>query len=689
MGRTKPACLGLALLLLSAALSAIPSPPPTLVLGSIPPNFLAPIDSTFDLCFDPRDPHRIAIAGIDVNPDTSENIERLICGPRDAPNAAWQLGKGFFIQPGGVAIDDQGRTTVSWSDAATSYTRVLQLCVPGGPLGNPTPLPNLFQLNLINGSDGVTGAGVRVNPNDRLAGISMLLPTAPSKPVSLTAADPLIHDTNPRLVYNQMLKAYRTAYARYCDACAPPANNEEQILVAPASLAGKATGGPVDFTYAFTKVAFQPDAAILPSGPYGLIFTSNPDAAGIDTEIGAIIQRGLNLPTPNPLNAASAPTGLQYVPNLLTAPAGNAQHTGPAIAVGGADFFVAAAVAVEPPNNDRRVKVTTFDANGLKGAVKTIAFPRSSTWPNTVRIATGYENAFYVAARDYLDHSYDGIYKIPFTMPRPCAPSDAVLCLGNGRFRVEATFKTANGDPSPAHGVTLTNDTGYFHFGDPNNVEVLLKVLNGCGLGGNFWVFAAGLTNVLTSLTVSDAQNGHFVNLLNPQGTPFQPYQNTSALACASTGESVGETFDPDQEAALPASEPGSVYADLAADRARAPVGTCVGTATTLCLNQGRFAVSATYTTAQGQSGAAHVGGITPDTGYLWFFDLNNVEVVLKVLNGCTINSKYWVFAGGLTNVKVVLTVRDTLKGVTKTFTNPQGTPFKPIQDSGAFATCP
>ena len=80
---------------------------------------------------------------------------------------------------------------------------------------------------------------------------------------------------------------------------------------------------------------------------------------------------------------------------------------------------------------------------------------------------------------------------------------------------------------------------------------------------------------------------------------------------------------------------------------------------------------------------------ITDNTGYLWFFKAANVEVVLKVLNGCASNGHYWFFAGGLTNVEVVIKVKDTLTGAEQTYTNPLGQPFQPIQDTAAFATCP
>ncbi|HEY2294544.1 MAG TPA: hypothetical protein VGM86_27915 [Thermoanaerobaculia bacterium] len=118
------------------------------------------------------------------------------------------------------------------------------------------------------------------------------------------------------------------------------------------------------------------------------------------------------------------------------------------------------------------------------------------------------------------------------------------------------------------------------------------------------------------------------------------------------------------------------------------PPGDCVPGDTRICLNGGRFQVEAQWT-ANGMSGAGHAVLLTPDTGYFWFFADTNIEVVLKVLNACGFNQRYWVYAGGLTNVKVHLTVTDTKTGAVKTYDNPQGTAFRPIQDSGAFSTCP
>lgn len=115
----------------------------------------------------------------------------------------------------------------------------------------------------------------------------------------------------------------------------------------------------------------------------------------------------------------------------------------------------------------------------------------------------------------------------------------------------------------------------------------------------------------------------------------------------------------------------------------------CIPNSTTMCLANGRFQVRATYDAGASGSGNAQTVQLTSDTGYLWFFDASNVETVIKVLNGCPVNSNYWVFAGGLTNQKVVITVTDMTNGTSKTYTNPSNTEFQPIQDTSAFATCP
>jgi hypothetical protein len=132
-----------------------------------------------------------------------------------------------------------------------------------------------------------------------------------------------------------------------------------------------------------------------------------------------------------------------------------------------------------------------------------------------------------------------------------------------------------------------------------------------------------------------------------------------------------------------------SAYTNEASATTSVPAGPCVSGANTLCLNDGRFRVTLVFEAFDGTLGPATAQELTDDTGYFTFFDPANVEVVVKVLDACALVDRYWVFAGGLTNVQVTLTVSDTTDGATRTYLNDLGTAFQPVQDTSAFASCP
>ena len=79
--------------------------------------------------------------------------------------------------------------------------------------------------------------------------------------------------------------------------------------------------------------------------------------------------------------------------------------------------------------------------------------------------------------------------------------------------------------------IRLTPDAGYFWFFDPTNIEIVTKVLGACAVNGNYWVFAAGLTNVEVTLNVLDTSNGESEQYFNQLNTAFQPIQDTAAFA--------------------------------------------------------------------------------------------------------------------------------------------------------------
>jgi hypothetical protein len=130
-----------------------------------------------------------------------------------------------------------------------------------------------------------------------------------------------------------------------------------------------------------------------------------------------------------------------------------------------------------------------------------------------------------------------------------------------------------------------------------------------------------------------------------------------------------------------------SAYSNEAAASTNAPVGPCVADAHTLCLNSGRFRVQVAWEKPDGETGQASVvPGTSDDSGVLWFFDEDNWEMLIKVLDGCAVTNHYWVFFAATTNVQFVVTVTDTQTGAVKTYVNPQGTSADAVTDTAALA---
>ena len=105
---------------------------------------------------------------------------------------------------------------------------------------------------------------------------------------------------------------------------------------------------------------------------------------------------------------------------------------------------------------------------------------------------------------------------------------------------------------------------------------------------------------------------------------------------------------------------------------ARLGASSCTAGAT-LCLNGDRFRAEVTWRDFQGNTGAGKAVSLTGDTGYFWFFQESNVELVIKVLDGRQVNGSYWVFYGALSNVEYTLRVTDTATGRVQTYRNPSG----------------
>ena len=118
--------------------------------------------------------------------------------------------------------------------------------------------------------------------------------------------------------------------------------------------------------------------------------------------------------------------------------------------------------------------------------------------------------------------------------------------------------------------------------------------------------------------------------------------------------------------------------------------GDCPDRPDTLCLRDGRFEITVDWEIASGETGVGEVFDLPlADSGLFYFFAQDNIEMLVKVLDGCPINGNYWVFFAATTDVAFELTVTDRENATSKTYTNPLGSPANAITDTSAFATCP
>jgi hypothetical protein len=256
---------------------------------------------------------------------------------------------------------------------------------------------------------------------------------------------------------------------------------------------------------------------------------------------------------------------------------------------------------------------------------------------------------------------------IPFSNP-------STLHLSGQRFGIDVQWRDAQGKTGGGQAVALTDDTGYFWFFSPDNVELAVKLVDGRALNGHWWLFYGGLSDVEYTLTLTDSVTGNSRTYHNPQGT-MASLGDTEAIAEAAPAAA--------DSTALTASFLAAPAAPAAPKFASSDAGGCAGDATHLCLAD-RFRVEVTWEDFQGNMGSGQAVPLSGDTGYHWFFDAKNSDLFVKVLDGRALNGHWWVFYGALSNVRYSLTVTDTVTGATRTYNNPEGH-FGSLADTSAF----
>ncbi len=277
-------------------------------------------------------------------------------------------------------------------------------------------------------------------------------------------------------------------------------------------------------------------------------------------------------------------------------------------------------------------------------------------------------------------------------------------CFDRDRFAVEAVWRDFSGGSGIARAApAATRDSGVLWFFDDDNWEMLVKVLDGCALNDRYWVFAAATTNVEYALRVTDTETGEVKSYFNPLGSSAAAVTDTVAFAtCGGAAEpstiaagSVSKILEPGPAPRLLEAPPRLLDAPprlLEASRTLAKAahdGPCVPSPNHLCLNEERFLVELEWRDFAGQEGRGRVVPAgTDDSGLLWFFDEDNWEMLVKVLDGCELNDRFWVFAAATTNVEYTLRVTDTVTGRVSAYFNPLGHAAAAITDTSTLDVC-
>ena len=266
-----------------------------------------------------------------------------------------------------------------------------------------------------------------------------------------------------------------------------------------------------------------------------------------------------------------------------------------------------------------------------------------------------------------------------------CTRDSQGLCLNQERFRIDLDWRSFDDTTGSGRAVPVgSEDSGLMWFFEAENWELLIKVLDACHINDRLWVFAAATTTVEYTLRITDTETGTVREYFNPLGDAAAAITDTDAFAtCAATPAAAGRPAP----AILPLA--GRPPADLPGLK-----GACVPSDTAMCLSDNRFLAEVEWRDYNDDVGTGSVvqirsatPGPEPASGLFWFFNATNWEMLVKVLDACDVNGRFWMLAAATTDVEYTLRVTDTETGIAREYFNPLGNAARAVVDT--FETCP
>lgn len=134
------------------------------------------------------------------------------------------------------------------------------------------------------------------------------------------------------------------------------------------------------------------------------------------------------------------------------------------------------------------------------------------------------------------------VYVMSYYIVDPCLPGPTTLCIddvpGDTRFRVEVEYQSVLGGGVKGRGNALplgslgVDRGGLFWFFSPDNPEVLIKILDGCGVNDHFWLFSSAGTNLGMMTMVTDTLLYRPFVFVNPDLQTAVPVATVTAFPC-------------------------------------------------------------------------------------------------------------------------------------------------------------
>ena len=283
-----------------------------------------------------------------------------------------------------------------------------------------------------------------------------------------------------------------------------------------------------------------------------------------------------------------------------------------------------------------------------------------------------------------------------------CSPLSLVVAPGQTSHRLDVELSDACGDASP---IPLTQRIALGRL-DLGNWTLVVRDLSGGGeVTHHFAVAGRFAAEVVRPAVVTDAEpltlmvpdvgycpgvswsvTGNLIEVRRHEdcetleGTPIETFEVEASLGTLPAGDYELRMVDLRY---LDAGQPRIASLPLRVWDADG----CVPGDARLCLQHGRFRVEATWRDFAGNEGNAHGLPLadSEQSGQLWFFAADNSELTVKVLSGCGVNDKWWVFVSPSSTVEYELTVTDTATGGRKTYHHAAGEVTGLTADTDAF----